>query len=81
MPLTEGKAFDVPFVIGIVVSEITAVRGAAAVVGAPDFKGIAIADRANNRIVAPKVASPRPAGHPTQFERDCHAYPGGIALR
>ena len=70
MPLTEGKAFDVPFVIGIVVSEITAVRGAAAVVDAPDFKGIAIADRADNRIVAPEVAGSRPVSHPTQFERD-----------
>ena len=37
VPLTEGKAFHVPFVMGIVVSGIAAVRGAAAVVDAPNF--------------------------------------------
>ena len=50
--LTEGKAFDVPSVIGAVVSGITAIRGVAAVVGAPDFKGTSIADRADNLTVA-----------------------------
>ena len=50
--LTEGKAFDVPSVIGAVVSGITAIRGAAAVVDAPDFKGTSIADRADNLTVA-----------------------------
>ena len=89
VPLTEGKAFDVPFVIGIVVSEITAVRGAAAVVDAPDFKGIAIADRADNRIVAPEVAGSRPVSHPTSLfrflacpvsaeERVCQALSGRV---
>ena len=68
-------------VAGIVVSGITIGRGAAAVVDAPDFKGIAMANRADNRIVAPEVAGPSPVSHPIQFERICHAYPGGIALR
>jgi hypothetical protein len=81
VPLTEGKAFHAPFIIGIGASGITAGRGAAAVLDAPDFKGIAIANWADNRIVAPEVAGPRPANHPIQFEYDCHAYPGGIALR
>ena len=63
VPLAEGKAFHVPFVMGIVVSG-DSVRGAAAVVDAPDFKGIAMANRADNRIVAPEVAGPRTASHP-----------------
>ena len=46
VPLTEGKAFHVPCVAGIVVSGMTVGRGAAVVVAAPDFKGIAIANRA-----------------------------------
>ena len=61
--------------------EIKVGRGTEAAVGAPDFKGIAIAHRADNRIVAPGVAGPRPGGQSIQFERDCHAYPGGIAPR
>ena len=73
VPLTEGKAFHVPFVMGMVGSEISAVHGAAAVVDAPDFKGAAIANRAENRIMAPEVAAPKPASHPIQFERDCRA--------
>ena len=81
VPLTEGKAFHAPCVMGIVVSGITVGRGAAAVVDAPDFKGIAIANRADNRIVAPEVAGLRPVSHPIQFERICHAHPGGMALR
>jgi hypothetical protein len=80
-PFAEGKAFYTPPVIGIVVSGITAVRVAAAVIDAPDLKGIAMANRADNRIVAPEVASPRPASHPIQYERDCHDYLGGIAPR
>lgn len=81
MPLTEDKAFHVPFVIGIMVSGITARHGAPAAVNATDFNGIAIANRADNRVVAPEVARPSPVNHPIQFERICHAYPGGIALR
>jgi len=81
VPLTEGKAFHVPCVAGIVVSGMTVGRGAAVVVAAPDFKGIAIANRADNRIVEPEVAGPSPIIHPIQFELICHAYPGGIALR
>ena len=81
MPFAEGAAFCVPFVMGIVVSGITAVRVAAAVIDAPDLKGMAMANRAENRILAPEVASPRPASHPIQYERDCHACPGGIGLR
>jgi len=53
VPLTEGKAFHVPCAAGIVVSGMTVGRGAAVVVAAPDFKGIAIANRADNRIVEP----------------------------
>ena len=68
MPLTEGKAFHVPCVAGIVVSGMTVGRGAAVVVAAPDFKGIAMANRADNRIVAPEVAGPRTASRPIQFE-------------
>ena len=61
---------------------MTVGRVAAAVVDAPDFKGIAIANRADNRIVAPEVAGPSPIIHPIQFERDLpRPYPGGIALR
>ena len=81
VPLTEGKAFHVPCVAGIVVSGMTVGRGAAVVVAAPDFKGITVASLADNRIVAPAVAGPSPVSHPIQFERSCHAYPGGIALR
>ena len=40
-----------------------------------------MANRADNRIVAPEVAGPSPVSHPIQFELICHAYPGGIALR
>ena len=64
MPLAKGKAFYVLFIQGIVVSGIAAVHGAAAVVDAPDFKGIAMANRADNRIVAPEVAGPRTAADP-----------------
>ena len=68
VPLTQGKAFPVHCEIGIVVSGITAARGAAAAVYAPDFMGIAIANQADNRIVALEVAGSRPASHPfTQF--------------
>ena len=81
VPFAEGKAFYVPLVIGIVLLGITAVRVTVAVIDAPNLKGIAIANRAYNRILAPEVASPRPASHPIQYERDCHAYPGGIALK
>ena len=81
VPLTEGKAFHVPFVMGIVVSGIAAVRGAAAAVDAPNFEGTAEAHRAENRIMAPEVAGPRTASHPIQCERDCRALPGGFALR
>ena len=81
VPLTEGKAFHVPCVAGIVVSGMTVGRGAAVVVAAPDFKGITVASLADNRIVAPAVAGPSPISHPIQFELICHAYPGGIALR
>ena len=80
VPLAKGKAFYVLFIQGIVVSGIAAVHGAAAVVDAPDFKGIAMANRADNRIVAPEVAGLKPVIHPNQFERDCHAHPGDIAL-
>ena len=68
VPLVKGKAFYVLFITGIVVSGIAAVHGAAAVVDAPDFRGIAIANRADNRIVAPEVAGPRTASRPIQFE-------------
>ena len=68
VPLAKGKAFYVLFIQGIVVSGIAAVHGAAAVVDAPDFKGIAMANRADNRIVAPEVAGPRTASRPIQFE-------------
>ena len=61
--------------------EIKVGRGTEAAVGAPDFKGIAIADRAHNRIGALEVAGLRPASHPIQFERAYRACPGGIALR
>ena len=81
VPLTEGEAFHVPCVVETVVSGITVGLGAAEVVAAPDFNGIAIAKRADNRIVAPEMAGPSPVGHPIQFERICHAYPGGMALR
>ena len=64
VPFAEDKAFYVPFVIGIVVSGITAIRVAAAVIDASDLKGIATANRADKRTVAPEVASPRPASHP-----------------
>ena len=80
-PLTEGKACHVPCVVGMVASGIAVGRGAAVVVAAPDFKGITVASLADNRIVAPAVAGPSPISHPIQFERICHAYPGGIALR
>ena len=63
VPLTQGKAFHVYCEIGIVVSGITAARGAAAVVDVPDFRGIAIANRTDNRIVAPEVAGSRPVSH------------------
>ena len=65
VPLTQGKAFHVYCEIGIVVSGITAARGAAAAVYAPDFKRIAIANRADDRIVAPGAAGSRPVSHPT----------------
>ena len=80
VPPTEGIAFHFPCVIGIVVSGITVGRSAAAVVNSQDFKGIAIAGQADTRIVAPDVAGPRPVSHPSQFERDCHVHPGGLAL-
>ena len=64
VPLTEGKAFHVPCVVGIVVSGIPVGRGAAVVVAAPDFNGIAIAKRADNRIVAPEMAVRAPSATP-----------------
>ena len=69
VPLTQGKVFHVYCEIGIVVSGITAARGAAAAADAPDFRGIAIAHRADNRIVAPEVAGSRPVSHP--FRQFC----------
>ena len=57
VPLTEGKAFHVPCVVGAVVSGITVGRGAAVTVADPDFNEIAIATRAGNRIVAREVAA------------------------
>ena len=64
VPLTEGKAFHVPWVAGIVVSGITVGRGAALVVAATHFTGIAIANRADKRIVAPEVAGPSHVSRP-----------------
>ena len=81
VPLTEGKAFHVPCVLGISVSGITFARGAAVLVATPNFNGIARANQADNRIEAREVVGPSPVGHPIQFERIYHAYPGGIALR
>ena len=79
LPLTYWKAFHIPCVIGIVVSGIKVGHGARAVVVAPDFRGIAIADQADNRIAASEVAGPRPVSYLIQFERDCHAHSGNFS--
>ena len=47
VPLTEGKVFHVPCVVGMVVLGTTVGRGAAVVVAAPDFNGNSIANRAD----------------------------------
>ena len=69
VPLAEGNTFNVPFVIGIVVSRIIVGPGAAAVLDAPGVKEIAAAHQVEQRIVAPEVAVSRPVSHPTTLFR------------
>ena len=77
MPLTEDKAFHVPFVMGMWAQGLYCSRCCGSSIS--NFKGAAIANRAENRIMAPEVAAPGTASHPIQFERTPRL-PGGIAL-